>query len=252
MVNILSQCRYGKMLFNANDTIIGRSLDLEGEWYQSELDMLGRLIKPGDIVIDVGANIGCHTVFFAQTVGKEGLVIALEPQMYVYHLLCANIALNDLFNVIPEWKAAGAETGTIKSIMLDPHKSQNFGGHNIISPDGMNIDQIPLDAIGLTRCKLIKIDVEGMELQVIQGARKLITDCRPVIYAEKQMLEKDQIQFADMLKDLDYDVYEHHAPGWNPNNFRGTDQNLIHGDYVQINMICVPSGSAADLGFSIT
>lgn len=252
MVNKLRQCRYGKMLFNSNDTVVGRSLDLEGEWYQSEMDLLGRLINPGDIVIDVGANIGCHTVFFAQIVGEKGVVFAFEPQIYTYHLLCANIALNDLFNVIPEWKAVGAEKGIIECDMLDPHKEQNFGEHRITSSQGMDLELVPLDVIGLEKCKLIKIDVEGMEIQVIKGARNLIKKCRPIIYAEKLLLEKDQRVFSDILTNLDYDIFEHQARGWNPNNFRGTSENLLHGDYIQNNLICVPSGTATDLGIAVS
>ena len=87
------------MIFNVHDQHIGRSLDLYGEWAESELELLGLFIKPGDLVVDVGANIGTHTVFFAQRAGATGQVYALEPQRIVFQSLCANLALNGLLNV---------------------------------------------------------------------------------------------------------------------------------------------------------
>ena len=97
--NRLKTCRHGEMIFNVHDQHIGRSLDLYGEWAESELELLGLFIKPGDLVVDVGANIGTHTVFFAQRAGAAGQVYALEPQRIVFQSLCANLALNGLLNV---------------------------------------------------------------------------------------------------------------------------------------------------------
>jgi len=82
--NRLKSCRHGDMIFNVHDQHIGRSLDLYGEWAESELELLALFIKPGDVVVDVGANIGTHAVFFAQRAGATGLVYAFEPQRIIY------------------------------------------------------------------------------------------------------------------------------------------------------------------------
>src|SRR5271165_2730364 len=60
------KCRHGTMMYNVNDSFIGRSLDLYGEWCDDEVAVLGQILSPGDVVVDVGANIGTHTVFFAK------------------------------------------------------------------------------------------------------------------------------------------------------------------------------------------
>lgn len=239
MINKLMQCRYGKMLFNSNDTGVGRALDLEGEWYQSELDLIGQFIHSGDIVVDVGANIGAHTVFFAQKVEMSGAVVAFEPQLFCFELLCSNITLNDLFNVVPMFAAVGAKAGSVKVLMLDPFSRQNFGGLSIGSEQGMEVTMLPLDALTLNRCCLIKIDVEGMEQDVIEGGRNFIARFCPLIYAENNQPEKAQ-GLIDLIKGLGYYVYEHMAAGWNPCNFRGTTHNLIHGAYRESNIFCVP------------
>src|ERR1041385_6647627 len=74
--NRVKDCRYGKMIYNANDMYIGRALELYGEYCQGEADLFAQIVRPGDIVIDAGANIGGHTVFFARAVAPGGYVFA--------------------------------------------------------------------------------------------------------------------------------------------------------------------------------
>src|SRR5579862_896137 len=97
--NRLKDCRHGRMLFNVNDQYVGRSLDLYGEYSEGEIDFFKQVVQPGDTVLEIGANIGSHTVFFAKAVGREGTVQAFEPQRLIFQTLCANIALNNLENV---------------------------------------------------------------------------------------------------------------------------------------------------------
>src|ERR1039457_4555745 len=80
----LRQCRHGVMAYHPKDSHVGRSLDLYGEWAESELELLGVLLQPGQVAVDVGANIGTHAVFFAERVGATGTVIAFEPQRLVH------------------------------------------------------------------------------------------------------------------------------------------------------------------------
>jgi hypothetical protein len=91
-INRVKQCRHGMMLYNVHDLYVGRSLDQYGEFSQGEIDLFGQILKPGQVVLDVGANIGAHTLWFAQTVGPSGTVLAFEPQRIVFQALCANLA----------------------------------------------------------------------------------------------------------------------------------------------------------------
>ena len=68
----LKQCKHGPMMFFAGDTHIGRSLDLYGELSEPEIELFRRYLRPGMVAVDVGANIGTHTVCFAQSVGPSG------------------------------------------------------------------------------------------------------------------------------------------------------------------------------------
>jgi hypothetical protein len=106
---VLKQCRHGFFLFNSNDSFIGRSLDLYGEWCEAEglLPLLG----PGQVVVDVGANIGTHTIPFANKVTKTGLVVAFEPQRQVFNYLVSNLTLKNLLHVATFQSALGEASG---------------------------------------------------------------------------------------------------------------------------------------------
>ena len=95
----IKRCRYGLMLFSANDVYIGRSLDLYGEFGESEVEVFRQLVRPGATVLDIGANIGAHTVALATIVGPQGRVVAIEPQRVIHQMLGANAALNALHHV---------------------------------------------------------------------------------------------------------------------------------------------------------
>ena len=86
--NRVQQSRYGRMLFNANDTYVGTSIEAYGEYSEGEVQLFRQILRPGDVVVDAGANIGAHTLFFARAVSPGGAVFAFEPQ----RLLCTRPA----------------------------------------------------------------------------------------------------------------------------------------------------------------
>ena len=102
----LFQCKHGVFLLNPQDSFISRSLINYGEWEEKEVQMLlHAFVSEGDIILDVGANIGSFTVPMAKAVGRHGMIYAWEPLRENYHKLVANIALNGLTNVKTYWSA---------------------------------------------------------------------------------------------------------------------------------------------------
>ena len=171
----VKRCRHGLMAYNVNDSFIGRSLDLYGEGCEPELALLGQILRPGDTAVDVGANIGTHGIFFARTVGAEGTVHAIEPQRIAYQLLCANVSLNALLNLRCHHAAARAAAGQTVVPVLDPTAEQNFGALAAGQFDeGEPVPVMTVDSLGLAKCRLIKIDVEGSEADVLAGAHETI------------------------------------------------------------------------------
>src|SRR5437868_835956 len=92
----LKRCREGAMLYNTNDTYIGRALDTYGEISRGEVELFQHVVQPSTTAVEVGANIGVHTIVLARLVGPQGRVVAFEPQRIVFQMLCANVALNAL------------------------------------------------------------------------------------------------------------------------------------------------------------
>jgi len=234
----LTDTRYGKMLYNKNDIIIGKSLELYGEWYQSEMELMKPFISPGSTCIDIGAHIGAHTLFFAQAVGPKGTVIAFEPQLAMFQLLCANVALNDHLNVLTINTALFNKSCTELLPKLNYRKKGNFGAVGFVASGGYPVKVKALDNYAFPAVNLIKIDVEGVEKFVIEGARATIQRHQPLIYAENhnKVLEKELIA---LLKSLDYVVYQHLASAFNPHNFKKNARN-IHADFQESSIFCVP------------
>ncbi|MDX1919780.1 MAG: FkbM family methyltransferase [Candidatus Caenarcaniphilales bacterium] len=237
--NKLKDCRYGKMLFNENDLYIGRSFDLYGEFSELEVEPFKQFVKLGNVVVDIGANIGAHTLLLAQLVGPSGRVLAFEPQRIVFQTLCANMALNSVTNTQCFQYALGEETGETKIPLLDYTKQANFGGLDIEQfKQGESTPLMTLDSFNLQQCNFIKIDVEGMEEKVLKGASKTIQQFRPFMLVENDRKEKSEslIQF---LKSLNYRLYWFRPPMFNPNNFFNNPENAF-GNIVSINMLCIP------------
>src|SRR5262252_6457145 len=184
-MNVLKQCRDGLMLLNTNDAFVGKSLMEYGEFSQGEVDLLQAVVKPGSTVLDVGANIGALTIPLARMVGPQGTVFAYEPQRMCYYLLCANVALNNLSNVVCLQNAVGKESGRMDIPELDFSQPNNFGGLELRSeyPDAKgkcSVKLIRLDDTPFARLDFIKIDVEGMEPEVMMGAKEIIKKHRPI------------------------------------------------------------------------
>ncbi|MEX0807143.1 MAG: FkbM family methyltransferase [Dongiaceae bacterium] len=239
----LKQCRHGWFMYNLNDSIVGMAIDRYGEWCEGELGLLAPLLRPGRVVIDVGAFIGTHTVFFAKQVGPAGHVYAIEPQRHTFHMLCGNVALNSLKNVTCLPCIAAAVPGEQKIAMYNPDLVQNFGGARVsLLPNGETVSAIRIDDLPLSRCDLIKIDTEGMEPDVLAGARKTIERFRPVVYCENNTIEKASVTI-DAVAALGYSAWWHISSYYNPHNFFGNRENLFANYVPESNILCTPPGA---------
>ncbi len=240
------QCRHGVMLYNVNDQFQGRMLDKYGEYSEGEVDTFAQLLKAGMTAVEVGANIGSHTVALANMVGRQGRVVAFEPQRAIYQVLNANLALNGLEQVEAHWAAVGASPGEVVIDRLDMASVQNFGGYSIgKATQGDRVRLLTVDSFQLPACHLIKIDVEGMEADVIRGAAETLKRCGPVVFCENEDGQKS-VELIQLLWDLEYDCYWHVTPYVRVPNFRG-DAERIHNTMVSTNMVCVPRRANAQV-----
>lgn len=192
-------------------------------------------------------NIGTHTLALARLVGERGRVHAFEPQRIVFQNLCANMALNSIENVECHHAGAGAEDGFVRIPDIRYDLSGNFGGMDVRQfKDGHKVRMVRLDGfLDLARLNLLKIDVEGMEQEVIRGARELIGRCKPALYVENNSGESSK-GLIELIWSLDYQLFWHLPPLFNPANFAGDPENLFPG-IVSANMLGLPKSAKANL-----
>ena len=226
------------------DSYVGRSLELYGEYSEGEVGVFTQLVRPGMVVLDIGANIGAHTLVLSQAVGPAGRVLAFEPQLQIYHLLCGNIALNSLGNVVAHHAALGRERRVVNVPRLDLAAANNFGGVGLAAMSaaagaGDPTPMFTLDSLELGACHFIKIDVEGMERQVLEGGTMTLQRHRPILYVENDR-DAESPALVRFLLDCRYRLYWHLVPLFNPQNHLGAATNVF-GIEGSISMLCIPN-----------
>ncbi|HVX63577.1 MAG TPA: FkbM family methyltransferase [Pirellulales bacterium] len=229
-MNQVKACRYGVMIYQPNDKYIGRSFELYGEFSEAEVALFREAVKPGQTVIDAGANIGAHTVALARLVGASGRVLAFEPQRIRFYSLCGNVVQNNLNHVICRQEALGAASGAIAVPELGDQTANDVGGLELAAGAGAarsySVPLVRIDDLGLTACDFIKVDVEGMEREVLEGATETLRRFKPLLYlADDRPRNSDALR--DLLETLGYELYVHRPPLFNPDNFARNPDNVF-------------------------
>lgn len=233
------------MIYNNSDIWVGRSIERYGEFSESEVQLFRDCIKPGFAVLDIGANIGCHTIALSRLVENNGVVFAYEPERNNFATLCGNIAINNIKNVYAFQKAIGSTSGLIAVPELDLERTVNFGGLSLDQDYSAGVHYpvslITLDECNFLKCDFIKMDIEGMEKLALMGAENTIKKCKPLLYVENDRDDKSK-DLIEYIKSLNYVMYKHLAPMYNPNNYYNDKQNVfINENGVQIvsgNVFC--------------
>jgi FkbM family methyltransferase len=172
---------------------------------------------------DIGANIGTHTVALAKTLGDKIQVRSFEAQRQMYYLLCGNVAVNGLDNVICHHNAVSDVADNTMAIDLpDYNMPNNFGGLELVAPQRSDnkymtktqnelVTTITIDQFD-EAVDFIKLDIEGMEHLALAGGINVITKYRPICFVE--MYKTDIEAVKKFYKDLDYLAYAHKPDDW--------------------------------------
>jgi FkbM family methyltransferase len=205
------------------------------------LSLLGlrrKYFGDGVVAVDCGANIGVHTIEWANRMHGWGEVIAIEAQERLFYALAGNIAINNCFNARALHAAVASKVGTMRiptpdyltassfgSLELRPREGTEFIGQPIDYSDERTtvIRTITLDALALARIDLIKIDVEGMEIEAIEGAADSLARSHPVLIVES--IKTDKAKLRAVLERLGYRLFE---MGLNLLAVHDADQTLTH------------------------
>ncbi|HUC48331.1 MAG TPA: FkbM family methyltransferase [Xanthobacteraceae bacterium] len=218
---ILASTDHGTLILNRFDQVIvpgiafgaGYQLLNNASYDPQEVALMLHVLElrrkyhgDGLFAVDCGANLGVHTVEWAKYMTGWGTVLAFEAQERIYYALAGNVAINNCFNARVVNAAVSSRSGMMKipqpnylanasfgSLELKKFKRTEFIGQAIdYSEDKMvDVPMVHLDAFNFRRLDLLKIDVEGMELEVIEGAAKCISKYRPIMFVETLKTDVD-------------------------------------------------------------
>ncbi len=222
----IADCIHGIMTYPINDTVIGLCLKHYGEWAEGENVLMSKFISEGDIVLDIGANIGTTTLSLSKNVSDSGKVIAFEPQDIVSQCLQTNLTLNDITNVSVFNTAVSNQNGWAKINDKEFSESGRYGEAGI-SETGTRVKTLKLDELELNDCSLIKIDIEGHEWEAIQGGKNLLKKFKPVLYMEAKKEIKGTQKCLEWLMTNGWECYWHFAFWYRKNNFKKNNNTDI-------------------------
>lgn len=190
-----------KYIINTKDTIISASLKL-GMYWEEFLHKYFKMYKNKKLnCLDIGANIGTHSIYLSSLFNN---VYAFEPQRRIFKILKLNKKLNKCNNLKLFNNGLGEGEYTIKMQCYDKNKKKNMGGIGIVEKNGCEkINVKKLDSYKFKDIGLIKIDVEGYELNVFKGGIKTLKKWKPIILFEEHNINSKVFKF---LRSLNYEI----------------------------------------------
>ena len=222
----LWKSRYGISAALGANNLTARSLQQYGEWVEQELDLLSGFVQEGQTVLEFGGDYGAHTLWLSRAVGDKGAAHVAEPRRIEFQQLCANLALNGLTNVHTHSVWLGRENGAVKpSSELAKDQDERFRGATI-------------DSLGLEALHLLKVNLPGTLVPLLQGADERLRRFRPTVYFRLGTTEQAMAE-VKALKDAGYRCWSHLPYLFNPDNYAGNADNLFPG-CVHQNVIAAP------------
>lgn len=239
--DLVIEGRYGPLRIIDGDLVVSEAIRRYGEWAGLEIELISRLVTDGDVVADVGAFIGTHARAFSNFVGAAGLVYAFEPRREVFEILLENCQRASYQNIAPINRGLGSRRVTF--VRGDDVPLTNAGAFSLYQHPSAGgavgeIKLTSLDDMGFTRLDFIKIDVEGMEREVLDGGVRTMRQLRPIVHAEVNSLHSG-VPLLDWCQLERYAMYCSVSPAFNPANYLGNSQNMF-GDAAEVGALLIP------------
>lgn len=236
------ETRRGAFHYFPFDGVIGQSLKIYGEWAEAEIEFLRQFVPPGSTVIDAGANIGTLTAAFSEFVGPAGRVIAIEASPEISDVLRLNVGGAAFGNVTVVAAALGGAPGEAQLPQIPSSAWSNVGGMRmgLSTPlAGVRTPVITLNSVETDAAALLKLDLEGAEVEVLAAASSTLDRMKPVVACEMNELDAG-IEVIRLLRALGYRAYFASFASYNPNNFNGAPNGF--GFAREASLIFIPPG----------
>ena len=207
---------FGNKLFLSKKGL-ALSISHYGTYEELESKIMEEKIEMGNIVVDVGANIGLHTLNMARIVGNTGQVFAFEPDPSNFEILKKNVKINNYKNIILEQKAVGDKHGRTTLYQSDhPGKHRIFPqteqAKSQVQVELTNLDNY-FDSDMIDKINFIKIDVEGLEFSVLKGMKNILKNSKKIKILFEFMPENTMevgftpIELLNYLTSNDFKLY---------------------------------------------
>lgn len=251
---LFTTTEYGFSMMVSPSDWVSRRIFFQGEYDPAMTCFIRSALMKGDLAIDVGAQRGWFSLLMSTIVGETGKIISYEASPEVFSLLSNNIQINNFSNILAYnfavWDRSGELTFVSHATASNayvPSLVNNSGIGFVDRSNSSDEGQIKIPCVSLDehvryekRCSLIKIDVEGSEPEVIQGAKKLIERDRPHILLE---LNKDRMSIEQMKNIIDFLNQANYEVAcsldYSLEDFKFTD--FIKGQRNEINLYCRPA-----------
>ena len=254
----LLRTRHGYFLAINHDLLVSVSLMKYGELCELEWELMKPFLKPEMVVVDAGSHLGTYLVPFARRVGPKGKVIGFEPQPVIFESLQSAVILNKVAENTVIYNACIGDMGEDNTHYLtieepDYNHIGHFGGvpfaeagfkevsrtNKTVHSEVKRLD----DFFKEPRFDFLKIDVEGMERDVLTGGENTIKKFHPVMFIEN-CRRNQSAALMQTIFDLGYRAWWHTGRLFNPNNFSNCAENVF-GQRCNTNVLCIPRDRAA-------
>ena len=244
------------LFISPKNGFIDKHIFLYGTYEPHILDIIANYLKKGGTFVDIGANIGQHSMFAGSIVGDTGNVYSFEPIPRIYKQLLDSARINHFEKITHAYNIALGETEKTETLYIE---TDNIGGSSVVGPHGKESEEIVVqikradDALeNIPRVDIIKIDVEGYEYEVFSGMQKILAQHQPIIIFEfsgKLYTEKgnnDGEKILSLLTKAGYDIYDVE------NYMRKVDDReefLSHfeKEQAQTNLLCLPKNKSYEI-----
>lgn len=233
---VIAPSDHGTLIVSRNDFAEGETGTigvgahiLSGQSYEKEeiqlvLDLLSKrrqIYQQHMVAIDCGANIGVHTLEWARHMHGWGEVHAFEAQERIFYALAGNVAINNCFNARVFWAAIGEKVGKIRVPHMNYFKPGSYGSLELKQSDDnedigqpiqydpaftYEVEMVSIDSLKLPRVDFIKIDIEGMEIEALAGARKTLEQHKPMLLVEH--MKADEQRLRNILENSGYNCFQ--------------------------------------------
>ena len=202
---------YGPLRVMANDRYIGGYLQDGRTVFEADIvKVFRREIRGGRTVLDVGANLGLHSIVLAKHLRarrRGGRVVALEPHPEILPLTRYNCSPHAEIELI---ERAASDAATVFGMPRILHAA-NTGGVGLYAEAELRVESLAIDSLNLTDVEFMKIDVEGHELFAVRGAAETIRRCRPTMVIEVMGGHDRRTAAPDLVAEIDRRVQAHHS-----------------------------------------